>query len=218
MLETNHCLPCVLVCLPNLASLPPLSSLSCCCWWWACVCVCASLRPRNLQAVTGYDFPDLLVNDGEPLRKLLQVEGVNRNSQDRLFKLTHQGISHLLLGVGKPPPSPRVLSSVALQCGVVEIKWLSTSESSHHAQGRGHGNPREYSNFPVHKHRLQRLDRKWEELDVDAGSLEFVDTDLESRRNGRRQTYYKIQAWNRIGECCVRSPAGAGTVSACLVT
>jgi hypothetical protein len=90
--------------------------------------------------ITGYDFPELLADDGALLESEL---GIQRKSLKRRIM---RGMKMKLLGVGRSPEPPNPIVATPTTSSKISISW-------------GHGRNVERNNdFPVHKYIIQRLD------------------------------------------------------------
>mmetsp|Transcript_30485 Transcript_30485/g.45388 ORF Transcript_30485/g.45388 Transcript_30485/m.45388 type:complete len:775 (-) Transcript_30485:319-2643(-) len=161
--------------------------------------------------VTGYDFPELVENDGEAIRTEL---GIERSS---FRKKIVRHIHARMLGIGSTPTIPSEIKHKLESCSTVNISWdRSTAEG-----------------FPVHSYRIKRravglhdgdgprkvitldagpgthhmvnspsnvqslslpLASDWATIYV-GGESEFVDSGLELGHN----YVYRVQAWNSVG-------------------
>jgi hypothetical protein len=86
------------------------------------------------NAVTGYDFAELIENDGAAIEEQLGIDRLAyRKKLLRVFGM-------VLSGAGSAPDAPQLFSAEGHGCGSVKLRW---------GRPDGHG-------FPVHKYRLFR--------------------------------------------------------------
>ena len=90
--------------------------------------------------ITGYDFPELLADDGALLESEL---GIHRQSLKRRIM---RGMKMKLLGVGRAPEPPNPIIATPISCSKISISW---------GNGRNAGRQQ---NFPVHKYIIQRFE------------------------------------------------------------
>jgi len=86
--------------------------------------------------VTGYDFPELVDNDGKALIDDLKIQ----NAMHR--KKIMENVKSRLLGIGSKPKAPTGFTVTMESCSTALLTWKKPS--------------REEQNFPVHKFRVQR--------------------------------------------------------------
>eukprot|EP00591_Stephanopyxis_turris_P010510 CAMPEP_0195528426 /NCGR_PEP_ID=MMETSP0794_2-20130614/30550_1 /TAXON_ID=515487 /ORGANISM="Stephanopyxis turris, Strain CCMP 815" /LENGTH=691 /DNA_ID=CAMNT_0040659557 /DNA_START=90 /DNA_END=2162 /DNA_ORIENTATION=+ len=86
------------------------------------------------NSVTGYDFPELVENDGESLKKDLGI--AKKSFRKKLVSHIHAR----MLGIGDVPVGPSGTKHTVENCSTVKFSWRKG-----HARG-----------FPIHKYRVQR--------------------------------------------------------------
>jgi len=87
--------------------------------------------------VTGYDFPELLANNGELLEVDLNITKVS------IKKRIMRGMRMILVGMSQAPPAPNGVTAVSKSCSEIMIKWDNSVKN--------------HLDFPVHKYIIQRL-------------------------------------------------------------
>lgn len=133
--------------------------------------VCDKFR---LNAITGFDFPELLEHNGRLIETELGI--TRRNLKTRIYR----GILMRLMGMGTTPPRPSDVKSEAITCSDIKIQWAHLVLSDH--------------DFPVHKYVLQRLDgAAWTTVLADH-SHEYFDLHLQP---GTVYSY-RLCAWNAV--------------------
>jgi hypothetical protein len=146
------------------------------------------------HGVTGFDFPELIENNGELIESELGVS--RRNLKKRLLR----GMIMRFTGMGKLPPAPTNLAVIQSGCNQIQVRWDRVGNSG----------------FPVHKYLLQRLqldsaqtgvvsskNNKWETIYEDTGD-HFTDSfsvgsTSSSYTIGALYRTYRLSAWNVIG-------------------
>ena len=143
--------------------------------------------------ITGYDFPELLENDGRLLESHL---GLSSPYERRRVQ---RGMRMKLMGMGRPPVKPFAVAAKSRGCSSVLVEWKSDSADA---------------SFPVHKFVLQRrqpsLPRSrwgvwWAAGNSSAESqwrtvYEGMETRFEETGLATDEVYsYRIVAWNVIG-------------------
>jgi len=147
------------------------------------------------KGVTGYDFPELMANDGALLESEL---GIRISSiRNRIMR----GMRMKFMGLGRVPPKVKFGTASINTCQHTTIKW-------------GLPEVDDTGDFfmPVHKFVLQRriesMSASYEPIEwktIYAGSdLEYVDTlsldeSVDGYSGNRRGRYYRVTAWNLIG-------------------
>mmetsp|Transcript_28923 Transcript_28923/g.44976 ORF Transcript_28923/g.44976 Transcript_28923/m.44976 type:complete len:743 (-) Transcript_28923:120-2348(-) len=86
------------------------------------------------HSVTGYDFPELIENDGDALRVELGIE--KQSFRKKLLRSMHAK----LLGIGSVPTTPPSFKHNLESCSAVNLTWRKPTAIS----------------FPVHSYRVQR--------------------------------------------------------------
>lgn len=126
--------------------------------------------------ITGYDFPELLANEGSLLESEL---GITRaTTKTRIMR----GMRMKLLGMGRPPDGVRDGTVAILPCRRVRVSWRDESINS---------------DFPVHKYVVHRYDSSnsgWK-LVYDGMETSAVDADAAAATSYT----YRISSWNAIG-------------------
>mmetsp|Transcript_19271 Transcript_19271/g.25387 ORF Transcript_19271/g.25387 Transcript_19271/m.25387 type:complete len:536 (+) Transcript_19271:67-1674(+) len=136
-----------------------------------------------LNAVTGYDFPELVANRGLLLEEELGITRLGYRSRIlRAIKLR-------MLGVGDPPAAPGPVVAERLAPQKVQVQWGTESHSSE---------------FPIHKYRLQRRAHNRQEASDKNGIWITVMDGLytmytDSKLEPSIDYVYRVQAWNLMG-------------------
>ena len=86
--------------------------------------------------VTGYDFPELLADNGKLLEVDLNITKVS------IKKRIMQGMRMILVGMSQAPPAPNGVTAVSKSCSEILIKWDNIVKTN--------------LDFPVHKYIIQR--------------------------------------------------------------
>ena len=143
--------------------------------------------------ITGYDFPELLENDGRLLESHL---GLSSPYERRRVQ---RGMRMKLMGMGRPPVKPFAVAAKSRGCSSVLVEWKSDSADA---------------SFPVHKFVLQRREPSlprsrwgvwWAAGNSSAESqwrtvYEGMETRFEETGLATDEVYsYRIVAWNVIG-------------------
>lgn len=146
------------------------------------------------HSVTGFDFPELIENNGELIETELGV--TRRNLKKRLLR----GMIMRFTGMGKLPQAPGKLNVVQSGCNQIQVQWDRVGSNG----------------FPVHKYLVQRLQldsaqtgamssktNKWETVYEDTGD-HFIDSFAvgsasASNTVGALYRTYRLSAWNVIG-------------------
>lgn len=148
------------------------------------------------HAITGFDLPLLVENNGEYLKTMGISDKLIRNKLLRAIKAR-------LLGVSSVPASPLFLCMVHGQ--EVRMSW-TMKESNHDVNDAVTHKP-----LPVHKWRLLRRDSSWDEWvlvkEFGASQLRFVDKSNALAKSGGRCKSngvcdfgeYRVEAWNMVG-------------------
>jgi hypothetical protein len=84
--------------------------------------------------ITGYDFPELVENNGEALLNELKIE--NKMKRGKILRLVQARI----LGIGTSPDKPANMQYEVENCNTVSLLWDESTASV----------------FPVHSYRVQR--------------------------------------------------------------
>lgn len=160
------------------------------------------------HSVTGYDFPELIENDGEALEKELGIEkSVIRKKIVRSMRIK-------LLGMGSVPESPIKLTYRLESCTSVELQWqkpYSVSYPVHsyrvqrRAIARNHRSDINTSVTPssISSEDLKVFDEISESSQLPLGWVTvYVGPDmhyLDSFQDDNFRVMYRVQAWNAIG-------------------
>lgn len=129
------------------------------------------------NAITGFDFPELLEHNGRLIGTELGI--TKRNLKMRIYR----GILMRLMGMGTVPSRPIDVTSEVITCNDIKIHWGHQTRAEH--------------GFPVHKYVLQRLDgTAWTTVLAD-NSHEHFDLQLQP---GTVYSY-RLCAWNAV---CMR--------------
>eukprot|EP00607_Mallomonas_marina_P000462 CAMPEP_0182439186 /NCGR_PEP_ID=MMETSP1167-20130531/86283_1 /TAXON_ID=2988 /ORGANISM="Mallomonas Sp, Strain CCMP3275" /LENGTH=640 /DNA_ID=CAMNT_0024632829 /DNA_START=8 /DNA_END=1927 /DNA_ORIENTATION=- len=147
--------------------------------------------------ITGYDFPELVEDDGELLEKEL---GITRHG---LKKRVLKSMKLILLGAIQKPIAPSLLSAVPITCSRVKIDWEMNTPNN--------------NTFPIHKYVVQRAvkdplllplapwnsplpQHQW------ATVYEGLDTECEDwvpagyvAADATSQVLYRVTGWNALG-------------------
>ncbi|CAM9409538.1 unnamed protein product [Chrysoparadoxa australica] len=154
--------------------------------------------------VNGYDFPDLIKDDGAAIVYDL---GITRRA---FRKSIVKAIEVRLLGLGRVPLEAK-LEAQSLGSNVVHISWLQPSAWSIRSieLGASQTEPELFDPFPVHTYILQRRPSKNVEGDVAQDDGEgwvtiykgkgsfFLDHEVSDLNASILQ--YRLQSWNLIG-------------------
>jgi hypothetical protein len=143
----------------------------------------AELFRKN--AVSGFDFPDLVDNGGELMETELGITKLLWKA--KLYK----GIIRRLMGMGKVPDPPSDISAVLETCADIRVRW-SRSPS------KGDG-------FPTHRYVVQRKGTLGPEVPTASSANTwitiFADNAVEHLDGNLQPSstyYYRISAWNAV--------------------
>jgi hypothetical protein len=136
-----------------------------------------------IHNISGYDFPDLLLNKGA----LLETElGLPENIRKRIIK-------HLLLisVVGSRPPAPINVSTSIFSCNEYKVQWQAAVASTN-------------ATFPTCRYVIERqrdsdvrssantASEPWETIFADIENICFVRTNDDDSRN------FRLSCWNHV--------------------
>lgn len=140
------------------------------------------------KSYTGYDFPELIENNGELIETELEI------TQPHLKRRLQRGIIMRFTGMGRLPATPTQFNASQYDCNSMKLYWDVSAVSSDSSDF-----------FPVHKFVLQRYVNtnggKWITLYAERG-FEYIDTYSDSTEysvSGLSSRTYRLAAWNAIG-------------------